>query len=118
MMDRKLQNAFRFFYANAGYIVGKRAVGAIALARAERWASQLGYEYRWNFEQENYNDFLGDHAYWCADERASRQHEHEVFYCVLETHGRILASLGGIIDPTYASCRVIEAELALEAMHD
>ncbi len=49
-MDRKLVEAFRFFHEHAGYVVGRRAVGALALARAEQRAKELGLSVTWDDE--------------------------------------------------------------------
>lgn len=116
-MNKLDVRAVRFFRDNAGYIVGERLKGAAALARAEQYARTLGWEVAWEPEDIPYEDCLGDHAYWCADERRGKKHAHEVYYAVLrDASGEVRASLGGIIDPDRNFARVIEAELALEAM--
>lgn len=134
MVSRK---AFQFFLERSGYVVGKRAIGALALARAERQAQERGIKFVWEWDDD---PDLGDHGYWCATERkrlaqaegrpvdnppvrgwAHRHSEsvcdHEVLYCSARSpDGKILAGLGGIIDPDRDYRRVIEAELAVEAL--
>lgn len=110
------REAFRFFYENAGYCVGRRAAGAWHLARAEQEAAEMGVTFQWEFDQDG---DLGDHEYWCRKDCGK---DHEVLVCIaLAPEGDALgpmplASLGGIIDPGKAYGRVVEAELALEAV--
>ena len=48
-----------------------------------------------------------------------RQREHEVLGCVLrDADGNVLASLWGVSDPDSAYQRVVEAEIAAEAIHN
>jgi hypothetical protein len=97
---------FQFFRDNAGYVVGQRAVGAIQLARAERQIDRLNWTIRWEEDPELY-DCDGDQ---CG-------HYHEVYGCILEDrNGHQLASLWGIADPDGNERRVVEAELAAEAI--
>ena len=123
-MTQATRQSFRFFFEHAGYVVGERAIGALALARAEAKAKQDGVHFDW---QEDCDVDLGDHEVWCSDERANRQHDHEVLYCVAykdcycknaahKPHRDIVASLSGIIDPDRNYRRIVEAELALEAL--
>lgn len=119
--------SFSFFRDHAGYVVGERAVCAIALARAEQFALDQGFTYSWG-NDECGADCLGDHEYWCNDARRRAagydggrydRCDHEVLAVILEdANGNVLASLGGIIDPDADYRRVVEAELASEAMHD
>lgn len=98
--DRK---AYRFFYDNAGWIVGRRAEGALELARAERWAADNGLGFSW---EPDYDD--------CGDGGTT---PNERFGCILrDVDGNVLTSLWSIGDPSPEYCRVVEAELALEAM--
>lgn len=113
-MNQQLFAAYRFFKAHAGYIVGRSAMGALALAKAERYAELVGYEFAWAYDDDA---DLGDHASWCSNAKRDRCFGHECLYAVLrDASGEVCASLGSIIDPGNAYRRVIEAELALEAM--
>jgi hypothetical protein len=108
-MSSSLIRAYRFFFTNAGYIVGQRAQGALSLARAEQYANENDWEAEWEWDE-------------CPDlswmsERELEQ-EHEVLCCVLKDgDGNVLASLCGITDPDSSYRRVIAAELAAEALH-
>jgi hypothetical protein len=109
----------RFFYANAGY--AKKAGESVhsatlrnakALADAENYAEDHGWTYQWEEDPQGY-DSLGE------DEDPE---DIEVLWVqLLDESGASLASLGGVnlrkdrgIKDKYA--RVVEAELALEAM--
>ena len=107
------KQAYRFFKAHAGYRVGFHAVDAAALARAEDWASKQSVEYVWDGDPDT---DLGDHEYWCTAEARGEDHDHEGFQVVAQIPAQTLSSLGGIIDPDDNYRRVVEAELALEAM--
>ena len=138
-LSSNFRKAFRFFCMNAGGFVGKQALGSIALARAEAWAQAQGWVAQWGWEE----DFMYDTPKkwgWEARDierwefRIERQvtrltdgfsyvrfvkvpREHTCEVCVLrDREGEILASIGGIWDASNAYRRVIEAELALEAM--
>lgn len=109
-MDHDLQEAFRFFHANAGGIVGEHAVCALHLAKAEEWA-QLN-DLRVDWEPDHIEDLS-----WMSD--AERAQPHECYCAVLrDPEGTVLAVLGGIVDPDRKYTRVVEAELASEAWHD
>lgn len=108
---------FKFFRDNAGYVVGERAQNAIALSRAENTAQERDWYVIWEPDDIEYDDALGDHAYWCNDERAKRPHTHEIVTAILkDADYHYLTSLGGVIDPTANYERVIEAELAIECL--
>ncbi len=116
------KRAIAFFRGHAGGIVGQRMETALHLARAERIASENDWTYTWEFSQD-FTDSLGDHEYWCADaKRAKREGkrpacEHEILDVLLrDASGTVLASLGGCIDVSRAYARVVEAELACEAL--
>jgi len=107
-----------FFYTHAGYSYDPkteireqgRIRCAIELADAEATAQRLGYEYEWDYDQ------CPDLS-WMSDE--VRQQEHEVLCCRIvdpENRRYSLASLCGITDPDSGYRRVIEAELAQEAI--
>lgn len=110
----RLKKRVKFFMEQAGesYQPGKetraqgRRRGAEALARAEQYAEEQGWKVEWEFDQDEYQ--LGD---------AETEMPKEVLEAVLrDADGRVLESLGGIGDPTDNYQRVVEAELALEAM--
>lgn len=115
---QRLKEPFRFFSENAGYAVGRRAIGALALARAEQWAEENDVRFDWEYDEayEEYADAQGDHAGWCSKERQGIPHTHRVLWCGARKGNDILASLAGIIDPDWKYSRVVEAELAFEAM--
>lgn len=119
-MTRNLIEAALFFRAHAGYVVGERASGALKLARAELEASRRSWTVTW--ESDDYYD-LGDHEYWCQEARRAKSESrrpkcrHAVEIAILrDSSGEILACLGGIIDADDEYRRVIDAELALEAL--
>jgi hypothetical protein len=122
--------AEEFFYENAGYSydpkketpeAGRRAC-AQELAEAERWfASQDDLEYQVS------PDFDGDTS-WMSEEERKQEHECIAITLVRRKTQRTehypytywseeyLASLCGIWDADENYIRVVEAELALEAM--
>lgn len=108
----------RFFRGHAGGVVGRATQGALDLARAEREMKKRGWVVTW--EPDSDADLS-----WMDDDERSRPHE--IFVAVLwdrdpTGHARaagkakILASLGGIVDADAAYARVVEAELASEAL--
>lgn len=103
-VDPKLKKAYDFFKEQAGYRVGHRAEDALALARAEATASALGWSVDWVDDDEPYES---------DDDYVPR----EVLGAVLkDMEGETLESLWGIADPDRKYARVVEAELALEAL--
>jgi hypothetical protein len=75
------------------------------LARAEQVASENDWTFTWDFDPEPYE--LGD----------DEQHPNEVLTVILkDNQGNVLASLGGIADPSREYRRVVEADLAAEAL--
>ncbi len=104
---------FRFFREHGGWIVGQRALSAIGLARAEAEARNRGLTFEWS---EDSDPELGDHEYWCRDAERGIEHAHEALSCVAFDGDQVVASLGSIIDPDRAYIRVVEAELAAEAV--
>jgi len=109
-MDRK---NWRFFFDNAGYCVGRRALGAADLARAEEYAINAGWQYRWEWDE----DCAADGCRNAISCDRPGDHEHEVLWCCLrDAAGQVLASLGGIWDADRNYARVIEAELASDAL--
>lgn len=133
MLDRDLLERFRFFHKWAGYSTPPgRAVCALNLARAERWAEREQLAVHWCDDEypdvswmdegqlERLNagvDFL-----LCAvlTDSDAAERRHGLQY--LEAADPIYASLGGIhigpqgLDDPY--CRVVAAELAAEAQFD
>lgn len=120
-------SAIRFFFAHAGFShkpgVETRTQGrwrcARELAKAERQARDAGYSFQWVEDQDfDASDFADEsEGGWSAAEKAAM-----IGYgCVLRNReGAILASLWGITlaDNSLADpyCRVVEAELASEAL--
>jgi hypothetical protein len=101
-----------FFKRHAGGIVGEASKGALALARAERYARDHDWETEWKWDDDADWSWLDQKGF--EKEKAK---DHEVYYAVLRNkNGTVLASLGGIFDPSREYQRVVEAELALEAM--
>jgi hypothetical protein len=113
-----LKDAYDFFLENSGYATPPgRAVCALDKARAEKRANELGFVFSWEYDDDCPLDRLGDHCYWCEDAKAEREHSHEVEGCsVRDSAGHVLASLWGIIDADRNYRRVIEGELAQEAL--
>jgi hypothetical protein len=113
--------AFKFFYANAGYSYDPKtqapaqgkAKCARSLAAAERKASALGWTFDWVFDDQ---PCMGCE---CGSESCDcfTGEPHETFGCVLrDENGESLESLWGICKPTREYRRVVEAELASEAL--
>ena len=76
------------------------------LAKAEQYAEEQGWTVEWDYDQDEYQ--LGD---------AEDKMPDEVLVAVLkDADGHVLESLGGIGDPSPSYQRLVEAELALEAM--
>ena len=108
----KLRKAYDFFRAQGGGVVGQSGVNALALARAEAYADENDWAAEWEDDPEPYDTDLED------------DQPFEVLTCVLKDEsGNVLASLGSIgmsgnarQDRDYR--RVIEAELALQAMSE
>lgn len=102
-----LRAAFRFFLDNAGYATPPgRAQCALDYARAERDASSLGLHAEWVNDPQGMQDAYHDGrtpetVLGCVIYNAQRQH---------------LASLWQIEDPSWDYRRVVEAELAEEAI--
>lgn len=110
-IDRK---AFRFFLNNAGYATPPgRVACAAALAKAEKKARELNFQFLW---EPDYDADLGDHAYWCAMAKHGKDCSHNAEGVSLMVNGETLQSLWGIIDADESYRRVVEAELALEAL--
>lgn len=106
-MTKQFRNAWKFFMENAGYCTPPgRMVCAKHLAQAEEWAEETGVTFAWDW----------DHYADLADFDCPVS---EVLACAcISPTGEVLASLSGIADPDRNYRRVIEAELALEAMEE
>ncbi len=105
-INPKLKAAFEFFLKHSGYVKGRRKEGALDLARSEAIAEALGWECEWEADEEPWDP--GDTDY----------EPKEVLGCVLkDADGEVLDSLWGIADPDKNYVRVVEAELASEALY-
>ncbi len=108
--------AFAFFREHAGGVVGAHAQCALLLARAE----VEGKMRRWVFEWTE--DPTGCAGCECESKvcPCSSGEAHETLSVVLRTApgGPALTSLNGICGATATYRRVVEAELASEALHD
>lgn len=111
---RALIQDMQFFRQHGGGVVGEAARGALDLARAEREMERRNWYVLWEPDQD------ADLSWMSDKERAE---EHEVYCAVLvgpSKHGfstsDVLASLCGIVDPSREYKRVVEAELASEAL--
>lgn len=118
-MDKQTKQAYQFFKANAGYIVGKSALCALDLARAEQFASESEFEYRWELDE--FFDYDG----WADDsvmEDAAPKFESGEWspeVCSLyDSNGNHLHSLCGIVGADDKYRRVVEAELAGEVYYN
>jgi hypothetical protein len=111
---------FFFFYQNTGYsydpktetLEEGRLRSARELADAETIGQRLCYVFEWELDE------CPDLSWMSDDER---QQGHEVLCCRIvdpENQRYSLASLCGIADPDRNYRRVVEAELAAEAIAD
>jgi hypothetical protein len=99
----RLKKRAKFFKEASG---SKDAASAMRLAQAEQYAEEQGWKVEWDYDQDKYQ--LGD---------AETEMPNEVLCAVLkDADGHALESLGGIGDPSPSYRRLVEAELALEAM--
>lgn len=120
--QRAMTASERFFWKNAGFSYdpktetkaeGKRRC-AKQLAEAEAYAQDRQWSYEWPW------DDAGCSGCCCENPecKCSSGEPHETLGCVLkDEHGKVLESLWGICDPSQSYVRVVEAELALEAIH-
>lgn len=116
------QAAYLFFLKNAGYSYtpgtetpkAGRSRCARELAKAERDAAALGYYFEWC------NDWDGCIGCDCGEDSCSCStgEPHECLVCQIfpPESESCAASLGSICEPSREYRRVIEAELALEAL--
>jgi hypothetical protein len=115
---RDLYRRYQFFKANGAHIGGEKAKCALRSARAEIWAFEHDVEFLWEDDSRDYDDSLGDHAYWCTDEQRGECQGHEITWCQARMNDEIVASLGAIIDADRTYRRVVQAELACEVMYE
>jgi len=109
----KLKKKIAFFYKHGGYgrspgqsVEEGRRESAERLARAEAFGESAGWKVSWTTDQDEYQ--LGD---------AETEPPSEVLVAtLLDADDNVLGSLGGIGDPDNNYKRVVEAELALDAM--
>lgn len=107
-----MEKAITFFEEHAGYSYNPvfetpeqgRHRCAEELATAERWALDAGVYFDWEPDPDGYLSAGDAPGPWFS-------------CCARNMFGHVVASLGGIDDPTYPYRRVVEAELALEAMN-
>lgn len=112
----ELSPAEQFFYDNAGlsYIPGKetpeegRLRNALEYATAEEWARDYDADYQWS------DDWGIDHVAEFPDAYDSEPETCEA--CLMYIDGELVASLSCIDDADDNYRRIIEAELALEAI--
>lgn len=116
--------AEKFFYKHAGYAQRPgesketaRRRGARALAQAEAEAERRGWTYEWSYDEDADISFLDEKG--LADLEAGRTELLQVL--LRDQNGNVLESLGGVhvrahrgVQDPYG--RVVEAELALEAL--
>ena len=107
LIDPDLAKRYRFFREHAGYIVGERAVCALALARAEQAAEKRGLYFH---KEEDSHEWDGDcpaprYVLWCAVFRSEECED-------------ALAGVGavGVNDLRDPYLRVVAAELFSEAL--
>lgn len=111
-----------FFFAHAGYSYDLktetpeqgRVRCAVAMAEAERQGRNIGLEFEWSDDWGvgSHKDFYGKGS--CYEE--AEPHTCEQCVCKFE-NGDVAASLGCIDDASANYRRVVEAELASEALH-
>lgn len=122
-----MQTAYQFFLKNAGYSFdpaketreqGKRRC-AREMAKAESTAVERGWYIEW---REDFDGCAGcecgSNECPCFRSKGNRTSYHEPQGCVVydEPRGNVLASLWGICGADSNYRRVIQAELALEAL--
>lgn len=122
--------ATQFFFKHAGYSYNPQTEtrlqgrwrGAKALAEAEAFAKKQEWSFEWQLEEEDPRIVFGepdavngpfynpDNEFWCCVLRANTGDYAD------NRDGQILQSLGMIEAPSVEYRRVVEAELALEAL--
>ena len=119
----KMLAKVKFFHAHAPGIVGEQMSTAIALARAEERAQKLGFTFVWEDEQEDWDGDVPleptDLLEWCACYQRQEICQHsDSGMCDRKECAEMLASLSMFATTGYSDPyrRVVEAELALEAL--
>ena len=122
VMKQSLSRDEAFFFEQAGYSYDPKketkTQGRIRCARelaaAEKYAKEhTNWMFSWTYDE------LGCSGCECgsSDCACCAETEHETLVCtVRNSDGKVLASLGGICSPGRNYSRVIEAELAEEAI--
>jgi hypothetical protein len=110
------RRAYDFFRQQAGGVVGRNAEGAWQLVKAEKEAEERGWTVEWEPEQDPDTSWMND-----EELKEARSGGIEILSALLrDENGEVLASLGEIAilrgDQKYP--RVVEAELALEALSE
>lgn len=114
----------KFFYDNAGYSYDPatetaeqgRERCARELARAEVYGRSEGWRAVWRDDPDGcIGCACGNDECMCC---AAEPHETLECFIVTDTGVDVLASCGGICEPSREYCRVMEAELMLEALGD
>ena len=123
-MTADLSERWRFFLAHAGYVVGRRAAGALELARAEEVLDRAECLDVASFDLLD-DDFPYDPGDVCTEEEAREKFESNEWtgpYVATVAIGDERASLAGIVvgpaaqDDPYI--RVVRAELASELLDE
>ena len=110
-----MMNAQQFFYDHAGFSYNPATRSASDLARAETYAAGHDWEFTWEPDFDADASFVDTWDSLAQADWNSTDHECEV--CILrDSDGNILSSCGGIFDADSDYRRVIQAELALEAL--
>lgn len=108
------RHAWRFFHDNAGYCTPPgKAQCALNFAHAERESKSKGFTFDWMMDE------IGCLGCDCGgkDCACATGEPHETLCCLCRNeHGKVVASLGAICGATSEYKRVVEAELALEAL--
>ena len=114
---KRFVERYKAFHGKTGGIVGQAAVSAHELAKAESWAQSHGIEFDWTQDDITNRDFTDEGEEYYLWRVLARNDD-----------GNVVGSLGGVDfgegkDPwsnkdTRAYKRQVEAEIALEAMHE
>lgn len=121
MKQTPKQAAYLFFLRNAGFSYDPKtqtpqqgkAATARKLAKAERDARALGYTFEWDF------DLDGCQGCDCTSQECvcSTGADHETLSCICrDSCGTVVQSLSSICEPSREYRRIVEAELAEEAL--
>jgi len=115
MADADFRRRWQFFLEHAGYCTPPgRAACALSLARAERDAEFHELAFRWEDDADGWSDIRCDEKRWPG--KGPRE-TCESCGCY-DPDGVYLTGLGGIWDADADYRRVIQAQLALEALDE